>query len=69
MKERFCLEVEMLGLSSVITGSCGFGTSHWTRKSRLARGFGDIFQPNLRASHGPASGKKEHKETDAKQKD
>ena len=69
MKERLFLEVERLGLSTVIMGSRGFSASHRNRKSQLVWGFGDIFQPDLRESHGPGSEKKEHKEIDAKHKD
>ncbi|KAG2689745.1 hypothetical protein I3843_09G151600 [Carya illinoinensis] len=35
MKERLCLEVERLGLSTVIMGSRGFGASRRATKSRL----------------------------------
>ena len=35
MKERLCLEVERLGLSTVVTGSRGFGASRRNSKSRL----------------------------------
>lgn len=35
MKERLCLEVERLGLSTVITGSRGFGASRRSSKGRL----------------------------------
>lgn len=35
MKERLCLEIERLGLSTVIMGSRGFGASRRTSKARL----------------------------------
>ena len=35
MKERLCLEVERLGLSTVVMGSRGFGASRRNSKSRL----------------------------------
>ncbi|KAJ6292439.1 hypothetical protein OIU78_024585 [Salix suchowensis] len=35
MKERLCLEVERLGLSTVVMGSRGFGASRRSSKGRL----------------------------------
>uniref|UniRef100_A0A7N1A5N7 UspA domain-containing protein n=1 Tax=Kalanchoe fedtschenkoi TaxID=63787 RepID=A0A7N1A5N7_KALFE len=35
MKERLCLEVERLGLSTVVMGSRGFGASRRNTKGRL----------------------------------